>query len=76
MFLTATSAFMNRFYYEKRLSQYLNRTEFKLDHESLYTFGFHYLRKILRFSIDMQSIKLDGNNTEYFNCSDKRLKKL
>lgn len=27
-------------------------------------------------NVDIQSVKLDGNRTEFFNCDDKKLKKV
>jgi hypothetical protein len=54
----------------------MNTAEFLLDHQALYTFGFYYLRKMLKYSIELQSILIKGKKQEYFKCTDEKLKKV
>lgn len=63
-------------YNSKRLYAYQKKVEVQVNTSAIEKYGFNHIKKMMKLSNDCQFVKLNGTNNEYFQCNEKRLKKI
>jgi hypothetical protein len=63
-------------YKRRRLHAYNKCVELKFGNNEIEQYGFKHVRRMMPLNKNLQSVKLSGTNNEYFNCNERRLRKI